>query len=81
LLGSIFSAQAVFILSPAGFQFCAMERTATKEKAAASNNDFMFNDDVDSPNLCNYAVKRHCRFVFSKQLRPFPNKIKHFNRK
>jgi hypothetical protein len=79
LLGSIFSAQADFILSPAGFQFCAMERTATKEKEAASKNDFMFNDVVDSPNLCNYAVKRHCHFVFSKQGHPFPNKIKYFN--
>jgi hypothetical protein len=41
----------------------------------------MFNDDVDSPNLCNYAVKSLCCVGFSKELSSTPNKIKYFKRK
>jgi hypothetical protein len=54
---------------------------AKKEKERASKNDFMFNDNVDSPNLCNYAVKSLCCVCFSKELRSTPNKIKYFKRK
>jgi len=41
----------------------------------------MIIDDVDSPNLCNYAVKSLCCFGFSKELTHYPNKIKHFIQK
>jgi len=41
----------------------------------------MINEDVDSPNLCNYAVKGLCCFGFSKELSNHPNKIKNFKRK
>jgi len=41
----------------------------------------MINENVDSPNLCNYAVKSLCWFGFSKELSNRPNKIKHFRRK
>jgi hypothetical protein len=55
-----------------------MARTVNKEKAAASKNGFMFSDDVESPNLCNYAVKSLCCFGFSKELTTTSNKIKYF---
>jgi hypothetical protein len=41
----------------------------------------MFGDDVESPNLCNYAVKSLCCFGFSKELTTSPNKSKFFKEK